>query len=139
MANIAQKITKVQEKVNTIYKQIDELQRQAKANLKKSQESKGSAKQMYKQRCLIALKKKKQLEAQAKTYNSHQNMLQQAVFVGENISGQKEMVILLIKQYDTLKGAVESQKAAMKGFDIDKMDELQDEMLDLKMQGDLMN
>ncbi len=34
---------------------------------------------------------------------------------------------------------MESQKAAMKGFDIDKMDELQDEMLDLKMQGDLMN
>lgn len=48
---------------------------------------------MYKQRCLAALKKKKQLEMQAKTYNSHQNMLQQAVFTAENVSGQKEMVI----------------------------------------------
>lgn len=47
---------------------------------------------MYKQRCLVALKKKKQLEMQAKTYNSHQNMLQQAVFTAENVSGQKEMV-----------------------------------------------
>jgi hypothetical protein len=42
-------------------------------------------------------------------------------------------------QYEALKGAVESQKAAMKDIDIDKMDDLHDEMLDLKMQGDLMN
>jgi hypothetical protein len=47
---------------------------------------------MYKQRCLLALKKKKQLEMQVKTYNSHQNMLQQAVFTAENINGQKDMV-----------------------------------------------
>jgi hypothetical protein len=80
MANISHKITKVEEKVNTIYKQIEGLELEAKNNLKKSQESKGSAKEMYKQRCLLALKKKKQLEQQVKTYNSHQNMLQQAVF-----------------------------------------------------------
>lgn len=38
-----------------------------------------------------------------------------------------------------MKGAVEGQKAAMKDIDIDKMEELKDEMLDLKMEGDLMN
>ena len=38
-----------------------------------------------------------------------------------------------------MKGAVEVQKAAMKDIDIDKMEDLKDEMLDLKMEGDLMN
>jgi hypothetical protein len=38
-----------------------------------------------------------------------------------------------------LKGAVEGQKAAMKDIDIDKMDELHDEMLEMKMDSDLMN
>jgi hypothetical protein len=38
-----------------------------------------------------------------------------------------------------MKGVIESQKAAMKDIDIDKIDELQDEMLDMKMQSDLMN
>jgi len=35
---------------------------------------------MYKQKALMALKKKKQLMDQAKKYNVQQNMLQQAVF-----------------------------------------------------------
>ena len=39
----------------------------------------------------------------------------------------------MLKQYDALKGAVDTQKEAMKGIDIDKFDELQDEMLDMKM------
>lgn len=48
---------------------------------------------MYKQRCLMALKKKKALETQAKNYNSHQNALQKAAFTAETINGHKEMVI----------------------------------------------
>lgn len=51
---------------------------------------------MYKQRCMLALKKKKQLETQVKTYNSHQNMLQQAAFNVEAASGHKEMVMPLL-------------------------------------------
>lgn len=38
-----------------------------------------------------------------------------------------------------MKGAVEVQKQAMKDIDLDKIDDIKDEMLDLKMQGDLMN
>jgi hypothetical protein len=44
---------------------------------------------MYKQKCLMALKKKKQLEQQAKSYNSHQNALQQASFTMENVNNHK--------------------------------------------------
>lgn len=40
----------------------------------------------------MALKKKKQLEQQAKSYNSHQNALQQASFTMENVNNHKEMV-----------------------------------------------
>jgi phage shock protein A len=60
MANISHKITKVEDKLNSIYQQIEAAEQEAKNNLRKSQESKGSAKEMYKQRALIALKKKKQ-------------------------------------------------------------------------------
>ena len=35
---------------------------------------------MYKNKCLMALKKKKQLEAQVKKYTQQQNVLQGAVF-----------------------------------------------------------
>jgi hypothetical protein len=37
----------------------------------------------------MALKKKKQLEVQAKKYSQQQNMLQQAVFTTENVQGHK--------------------------------------------------
>jgi hypothetical protein len=47
---------------------------------------------MYKQKCMMALKKKKQYEQQAKTYNSHQNTLQQAAFTIENAGHHKEIV-----------------------------------------------
>jgi hypothetical protein len=71
MASISHQITKVEGKVNAIYKQIEGLELEAKNNLKKSHENKGLVKDMYKQRCLLALKKKKQLEQQVKTYSSH--------------------------------------------------------------------
>jgi hypothetical protein len=38
-----------------------------------------------------------------------------------------------------LEEAVKGQKAAMKDIDIDKMDDLRDEMLERKMNSDLMN
>jgi len=78
-----------------LYKQIEALELEAKNNLKKSQESKGSVKEMYKQRCLMALKKKKALETQVKNYNSHQNALNQVAFTAETINGHKEMVNLV--------------------------------------------
>ena len=71
---------------------MEALESQAKNYLQKSKESKGSAKEMYKNKCLMALKKKKQLETQVKKYTQQQNMLQQAVFTKENVQAHKEMV-----------------------------------------------
>jgi hypothetical protein len=42
-------------------------------------------------------------------------------------------------QYQGLQGAVNSQKEAMKGVDLDKMLDIQDEMLDIKLETDMMN
>jgi hypothetical protein len=36
-------------------------------------------------------------------------------------------------QFEGLKGAVTAQKEAMKQLDVDKLDELRDEMLEMKM------
>lgn len=47
--------------------------------------------------------------------------------------------IHIIKQYEGLKTAVDAQKQAIKKVDLDKIDDLRDEMLDMKMQSDLMN
>ena len=68
---------------------MEALDAQAKNYLSKTKESKGSAKDMYKQKCLMALKKKKQLQQQAQKLNNQQNMLQQAVFNIESASNHK--------------------------------------------------
>jgi uncharacterized protein (DUF3084 family) len=89
MTNISHKINQVEDKISNLFKQCEALEAEAKANLLKSKESKGSAKEMYKQRCLLALKKKKAIEGQIKSLNGQQNMLQQAVFTTENIQNHK--------------------------------------------------
>ena len=73
---------------------MEGLEAEAKNWLSKSKEAKGSARDMYKQKCLMALKKKKQLEQQAQKLNNQQNTLQQAVFNIESANGHKEMVVL---------------------------------------------
>ena len=84
----------VEGKVNELYKKMEGLEQEAKNYLAKSQQTKGSTREMYKQKALMALKKKKQLMQQANKYNSHQNMLQQAVFTKEAAAGHKEMVFM---------------------------------------------
>ena len=75
--------------MGTLYKQMEALEAEAKGYLHKSQQSKGSAKDMYKQKCLMALKKKKALEQQAKSLNAHQNILQQGIFNVEAANAHK--------------------------------------------------
>ena len=71
---------------------MEVLEQEAKNYLQKSKESKGSAKDMYKNKCLMALKKKKQLEAQVKKYTQQQNVLQGAVFAKQSVQAHKDMV-----------------------------------------------
>jgi|JI6StandDraft_1071083.scaffolds.fasta_scaffold1112294_2 hypothetical protein len=42
-------------------------------------------------------------------------------------------------QFEGLQGTVAAQREAMKKVDLDKMEDLRDEMMDLKMESDMMN
>jgi hypothetical protein len=83
----------IDSKVNTLWKQVEAQEAEAKNYLQKSQQSKGTAKEMYKQKAVMALKKKKQIQQQIQKLNSQQNMLQQAAFNVETVQGHKELVI----------------------------------------------
>lgn len=51
---------------------------------------------MYKQRCVMVLKKRKQYEGQLKNYMSQQFTLDQVSFTSDNIQNTLEMVIQIL-------------------------------------------
>ncbi len=59
----------------------------------KSKTAKGTSKQMYRQRCVQLLKKRKQYENQLKTYMSQQYTLDQVAFTKDSVQNHLEMVI----------------------------------------------
>lgn len=71
------------------------LDNEAKELLEKSKKAKGSAKDMYKQRCVNVLKKRKQYDNQLKNYMNQQFTLDQVAFTSETIQGTIEMVKLI--------------------------------------------
>ena len=74
---------------------VTRLDNEAKELLEKSKKSKGSAKEMYKQRCVNVLKKRKQYDNQLKNYMNQQFTLDQVAFTSESIQNTIEMVFLL--------------------------------------------
>ena len=94
---------------------------------------------MYKQRCINVLKKRKQYDTQLKTYMNQQFTLDQVAFTSESIQNTIEMVNSLVIQAGTMKEVIEQQKGIMKGLDIDKLDDIRDEMDELKYESDYMN
>ena len=64
---------------------MSRLDAEAKELLEKSKKSKGSAKEMYKQRCVNVLRKRKQYDNQLKNYMNQQFTLDQVGFTSESI------------------------------------------------------
>jgi hypothetical protein len=58
----------------------------------RSKTAKGSSQQMYRQRCVQLLKKRKQYENQLKSYMSQQYMLDQVAFTKDSVQNNLEMV-----------------------------------------------
>ena len=75
----------ISEVINNIDKELVELYKKAKT-------SKGSTAQMYKQRCVMAMKKKKMYQDQLDTYMNQQFSLDQIAFTKENIQNTNETV-----------------------------------------------
>lgn len=94
--------------------------------------AKGSSKEMYKQRCAQILKQKKMYEQQLKQYMSHQNTLDQLAFTKDNIQNTLEMG-------QVMKNTVEQQKALYGQINMDELEDLHDQMEDMKFETDYMN
>jgi charged multivesicular body protein 5 len=94
--------------------------------------AKGSSKEMYKQRCTQILKQKKMYEQQLKQYMSHQNTLDQLAFTKDNIQNTLEMG-------HVMKNTVEQQKALFNQINMDELEDIRDQMEDMKFETDYMN
>ena len=70
----------MENKVRELSETVSLLDNEAKELLEKSKKSKGSAREMYKQRCLMVLKKRKMYDNQLKNYMSQQMTLDQVAF-----------------------------------------------------------
>jgi len=82
--------------VRELSETVTKLDAEAKDLLEKSKKSKGSAKDMYKQRCVQVLKKRKQYDNQLKGYMNQQFTLDQVSFTSENIQNTIEMVAMIL-------------------------------------------
>lgn len=60
----------------------------------KSKTAKGSSRQMYRQRCVQLLKKRRQYENQLRNYLSQQYTLDQVAFTKDTVQNNLEMVSL---------------------------------------------
>ena len=80
----------------------------------------------------MVLKKRKMYDNQLKNYMSQQMTLDQVAFTAESIQNTIEMGTMM-------KEVVENQKNVMGTLDIDKLDDLRDEMDELKYESDYMN
>jgi charged multivesicular body protein 5 len=78
------------------------------------------------------LRKRKQYDTQLKNYMNQQFTLDQVAFTSESIQNTIEMA-------NTMKGVIEQQKIVMVDLDMDKLDDLRDEMDELKYESDYMN
>lgn len=61
----------------------------------KAKTARGNSKQMYRQRCVQLLKKRKQYEGQLKNYMSQQYTLDQVAFTKDSVQNNLEMVLFL--------------------------------------------
>ena len=89
---VQHEITKIEGKLKQIEQTIDKLQAEAKEYLSKAQGVKGAQKDMYKNKALMALNKKKQYEKQMRGYMNQQMTMEQLKMNTEAIKGQREMV-----------------------------------------------
>lgn len=70
---------------------------------------------------------------------NQQMTLDQVAFTSESIQNTIDMVYCKIIQGNMMKDVITNQKDMMGGLDIDKLDDLRDEMDELKYESDYMN
>ncbi len=93
---------------------------------------KGSAQNFAKQRVIQLLKKKKMYEQQLTTSMQQQYQI-------ENMQMQRENMTQQMETANIMKQGLEMQKEMYKQVDVDAMEDMQDEMMEMKQDQDYMN
>mmetsp|Transcript_20335 Transcript_20335/g.25094 ORF Transcript_20335/g.25094 Transcript_20335/m.25094 type:complete len:227 (-) Transcript_20335:117-797(-) len=116
-SNLDKRVTNLEDKIKRLERQIIECK-------KKMQKSKGSAKNIQKQKALKLLKQKKQYEMQLERLMGQQMNIDNAKFAQESIKDNADMV-------KAMKSTATALKDAYNEINIDDVEDLQDEMMDL--------
>ncbi|CAD8115775.1 unnamed protein product [Paramecium sonneborni] len=119
-------------KVQELTEQIQELDKQISEQYLKAKNSRGVQQTTAKSRAVMLLKRKKMLEQQLGQMLNNQMTLDQVAFTKENIQNTIEMA-------QAMQQVVAVQKEAFKEIDMDKLDDLMDDMEDMKFETDYMN
>jgi charged multivesicular body protein 5 len=123
---------KMQVRINELEATIREVNDELKACFEKAKAAKGSAKEMYKAKCVQLVKKKKVYENQVKTLLGGQMMLDQAAFTTENIQQT-------IETTQAMKETVKAQKEQMKSIDLDEVFDVREKMEEMRMENEYLN
>ncbi|CAD8202857.1 unnamed protein product [Paramecium octaurelia] len=119
-------------KVKELTEQIQELDKQICEQYQKAKTSRGVQQTTAKSRAVMLLKRKKMLEQQLGQMLNNQMTLDQVAFTKENIQNTLEMA-------QAMQQVVAVQKEAFKEIDMDKLEDLMDDMEDMKFETDYMN
>ena len=110
MNDIDAKCAKMDQEIQSVYQQL--------------RSCRGSQKQYLKQRLVQLLKRRKMYGKRVGNYMKHQMVLDNVAFTNENIQNTIDMC-------QAMKQSNEAQKALMKKIDLDKMEDIRDDMQDM--------
>ncbi|KAM3147059.1 hypothetical protein pb186bvf_000775 [Paramecium bursaria] len=119
-------------KVKELTETIQNIDKDITEQYNKSRTTKGVVSTTAKQRACMLLKKKKMYEQQLGQLLNNQFTLDQIAFTKENITNTMEMAQAMKQQVDV-------QKQMFKDIDMDKLDDIMDDMEDMKFETEYMN
>jgi len=94
---------------------------------------------MYRQRCVQLLKKRRQYENQLRNYLSQQYTLDQVAFTKDTVQNNLEMVLAEVMQGVAMKNAVGEQQKMFEELDMDALDDIRDEMEEMRGEAEYMS
>lgn len=122
----------MEDKQKSIEGQISQLEKEVQAQYAVMKSKKGSAQSFAKQRVIQLLKKKKMYEQQLTTFMQQQYQI-------ENMQMQRDNMTQQIETANIMKQGLDMQKEMYKQVDVDAMEDMQDDLMEMKHEQDYMN
>lgn len=114
----------MENRVNELDSKTVALDNEIKDLFVKVRNSRGSQQTMLKQKLMMLMKRRKMLDNQTKNYMNQQMALDNVAFTQENIQNTMEMAA-------AMKQGLSANMEAMKGINIDQLQDLKDDMQDM--------